>query len=58
MKDLEINIRRIVELGYLREISRDDFDAKYQIHRIIKEKISLDQLQEFKNKLENYVESL
>ena len=58
MKDLEINIRRIVELGYLREISRDDFDTKYQIHRIIKEKISLDQLQEFKNKLENYVESL
>ena len=58
MKDLEINIRRIVELGYLRESSRDDFDAKYQIHRIIKEKISLDQLQEFKNKLENYVESL
>ena len=58
MKDLELNIRRIVELGYLREISRDDFDAKYQIHRIIKEKISLDQLQEFKNKLENYVESL
>lgn len=58
MKDLEINIRRIVELGYLREISRDDFDTTYQIHRIIKEKISLDQLQEFKNKLENYVESL
>ena len=58
MKDLEINIRKIVDLGYLKEISKDDFETNYQIHRIIKEKISLNQLQEFKNKLENYVESI
>lgn len=58
LKDLDLNIRRIVELGYLKEIDRNDFETKYQIHRIIKEKVTLDQLQEFKNKLETYVESI
>ena len=58
LKDLDLNIRRIVDLGYLKEIDKNEFDAKYQIHRIIKEKVSLDQLQEFKNKLETYVESI
>lgn len=58
LKDLDTNIRRIVDLGYLKEIDKNDFETKYQIHRIIKEKVSLDQLQEFKNKLEAYVESI
>ena len=58
LKDLDTNIRRIVDLGYLKEIDKNDFETKYQIHRIIKEKVSLDQLQEFKNKLESYVESI
>jgi hypothetical protein len=58
LKDLETNIRRIVDLGYLKEIDKNEFETKYQIHRIIKEKVSLDQLQEFKNKLEAYVESI
>ncbi len=58
LKDLDLNIRRIVELGYLKEIDKNDFETKYQIHRIIKEKVTLDQLQEFKNKLESYVESI
>lgn len=58
LKDLDLNIRKIVDLGYLKEIDKNEFETKYQIHRIIKEKISLDQLQEFKNKLEAYVESI
>lgn len=58
LKDLDLNIRRIVDLGYLKEIDKNEFETKYQIHRIIKEKVSLDQLQEFKNKLETYVESI
>ena len=58
LKDLDLNIRRIVDLGYLNEIDKNEFETKYQIHRIIKEKVSLDQLQEFKNKLETYVESI
>ena len=58
LKDLDLNIRRIVDLGYLKEIDKNEFETKYQIHRIIKEKVTLDQLQEFKNKLEEYVESI
>ncbi|WP_322970364.1 DUF4194 domain-containing protein [Faecalibacter sp. LW9] len=58
IKDLDLNIRRIVDLGYLKEIDKNEFETKYQIHRIIKEKVTLDQLHEFKNKLEEYVESI
>jgi hypothetical protein len=45
-------------LGYLKEVSKKDNETKYQIHRIIKEKITLDILQEFKIKLQEYVESI
>ena len=33
-------------------------ETKYQIHRIIKEKITLDILQDFQTKLKEYVESV
>ena len=57
-KDLEKYIRNVVDLGYLKEISKKDNETKYQIHRIIKEKITLDILQDFKTKLQEYVESV
>ena len=57
-KELDKYIRSVVELGYLKEISKKDNETKYQIHRIIKEKITLDILQEFKTKLQEYVESV
>lgn len=57
-KDLESYIKRVVELGYLKEISKKDNETKYQIHRIIKEKITPDILEEFKTKLQDYVESI
>ena len=57
-KDLDGYIKKVVELGYLREISKKDNETKYQIHRIIKEKITLDILQDFKTKLKEYVESV
>lgn len=57
-KELEKYIRNAVELGYLKEISKKENETKYQIHRIIKEKITLDILQEFKTKLQEYVESV
>lgn len=37
-KDLDSYIKRVVDLGYLKEISKKDNETKYQIHRIIKEK--------------------
>lgn len=54
-KDLEKYIKNVVELGYLKEVSKKDNETKYQIHRIIKEKVTLDILQEFKTKLQEYV---
>tara|TARA_R110002124_G_scaffold80533_3_gene213116 strand:- start:5088 stop:5666 length:579 start_codon:yes stop_codon:yes gene_type:complete len=57
-KDLNSYIKKAVELGYLKEISTKDNETKYQIQRIIKEKITLDILQDFKTKLQEYVESV
>ncbi len=54
--DLNSYIKRVVELGFLKEISKKDNETKYQIHRIIKEKITPDILLEFKTKLQEYVE--
>ncbi|WP_282032661.1 DUF4194 domain-containing protein [Winogradskyella eximia] len=51
-------ISNAVELGFIKEINKKDNETKYQIHRIIKEKITLDILQDFKNKLQEYVESV
>jgi len=58
IKELDRYINAAVELGYLKEINKKDTETKYQIHRIIKEKITLDILQNFKTKLEEYVESV
>ena len=55
VKELDGYIKKIVELGYLKEISKKDNEIRYQIHRIIKEKVTLDILHEFKLKLEAYV---
>ncbi len=57
-KDLDKYIRNVVELGYLREINKKDNETRYQINRIIKEKITLDTLQDFQTKLKEYVESV
>lgn len=57
-KELEKYIKNVVDLGYLKEVSKKDNETKYQIHRIIKEKITLNILQEFKTKLQGYVESI
>lgn len=57
-KDLDSYIKKVVDLGYLKEISKKNNETKYQIHRVIKEKITLDILQDFQNKLKEYVESV
>jgi hypothetical protein len=58
VKELDGYIKKIVELGYLKEISKKDNETRYQIHRIIKEKVTLDVLHEFKLKLEAYVKPI
>ena len=53
-KDLENSIQTVVKLGFLREIANRNNDSRYMIHRIIKEKVKLDDLYLFKQKLEEY----
>lgn len=54
LKEMDTYIDRAVQLGYLIEAKRTDTETRYKIHRIIKEKITLDDLVEFKNKLNDY----
>lgn len=57
-KKLSKYIGNAEKLGYLKEVSKKDNETKYRIHRIIKEKITLDILQDFQTKLKEYVESV
>ena len=58
LKDLDNYINRIIDLGYLKKVSGEDENPKYIIHKIIKDKVSLDTLNDFKNQLEAYVKSI
>lgn len=58
LKELDSHINKIVDLKYLKEVSENDEEPKYIIHKILKDKVSLDVLNDFKNKLEAYVESI
>jgi hypothetical protein len=58
LKELDSYINNIVKLGYLSEVNKKENETKYQIQRIIKEKVTLDILQEFKLKLQENVESI
>lgn len=53
-KELDSNIDKIVKFGYLIEPKHQEGEKRYKIHRIIKEKITLDDLLEFKNQLNSY----
>lgn len=54
-QDLDNYIARVVELGFLVEVKqRESNETRYKIHRIIKEKITLDDLKDFKQKLDDY----
>lgn len=57
-KELDKYVKNAVDLGYLKEVSVRDNEIRYQIHRIIKEKITLDELQNFKTKLNEYAQSV
>ena len=57
-KDMDKYINAVEELGYLKFISEKENIKTYQIQRIIKEKISLDELQDFKGKLNEYIQSI
>ena len=53
-KDLDTHIDKIVGFGFLVEPKQQEGEKRYKIHRIIKEKITLDDLSDFKNQLNSY----
>lgn len=57
-KDLEQFIQKVCDLGFLKEIKRNNDEIRYKIHRIIKEKVTLQDLDTFKQKLEDYARTL
>ena len=58
LKELDGYINNSGKLAYLSEVNKKENETKYQIQRIIKEKVTLDILQEFKLKLQENVESI
>ncbi|MEM6298139.1 MAG: DUF4194 domain-containing protein [Bacteroidota bacterium] len=54
-KQLDTHIKRAVDLGYLKVVDESELGTRYCIQRIIKEKISLDMLEDFKTKLQAHV---
>lgn len=54
LNEIDTYINRIVGFGYLKLVKRDNVNT-YQIHRIIKEKVTLDKLVEFKTKLQEFM---
>ena len=53
-KELDTYIQRVVDLGFLKEVKRSGDEVRYKIHRIIKDKVTLEDLDAFKKKLEEY----
>ncbi|WP_276088050.1 DUF4194 domain-containing protein [Pedobacter sp. JY14-1] len=54
LQELDTCIKRLLELGYLKMV-KAEADPLYQIQRVIKDKVTLDILKDFKLKLEAYV---
>lgn len=58
LKQLDNYVKNVIKLGYLKESGTNLNEKKYKIHKIIKEKVTLDTLNEFKENLKQYVESI
>lgn len=53
-KELDNNIERLVYFGFLIAPKSNNGETRYKIHRIIKEKVTLDDLLDFKKQLNDY----
>ena len=53
-KELDNNIEKIIGFGFLFARKNKEGEKRYRIHRIIKEKVTLDDLLDFKKQLNDY----
>jgi len=51
---LDGSIQKVAELGFLKKIGESSNETRYKIHRIIKEKITIDNLNNYKEQLKDY----
>ena len=60
LRDMDKHINKNVEFGFLKVVNRGDHldKRRYIINRIIKEKVTIDILNEFKEKLNEHLESI
>lgn len=61
LKDMDIAIRKTVDLGFLKEVEKSPTkidDNRYWVKPIIKAKITIEQLEVYKEELENHVRSI
>jgi len=58
LNDLKKYIDNVEKLGYLKESGNSLNEKRYKVHKIIKEKVTLDIMNDFKEKLKQYVESI
>jgi hypothetical protein len=60
LKNLDAYIQKLVELGFLKvKTDHEILDERlYEVKRILKAKITFEQLEEFKERLKSYVESI
>lgn len=60
LKNIDSYINKLIEIGFLKiKENSDTVDLRlYQVKRILKAKISFAEMEEFKQRLENYVESI
>jgi hypothetical protein len=58
LREIDKHIRRVVDYGFLKiqTAGSQDEDNLYEIKRIIKAKVSSDQIEEFKRKMEEYAD--
>jgi len=54
LQEMDSSIKKLTEFGYLK-IVKQEANPLYQIQRVIKDKVTLDILKDFKLKLEEYV---
>lgn len=57
-KDLDSYIQNMIKLGYLKELDSFNNERHYRIHRIIKEKVTIDDINSIKKGLEEYANRL
>lgn len=51
---LDADINKLIDYGFLKKLNDAEYEAKYEVRRILKAKVPIDKLLEIRQKLESY----